>query len=179
MVTDGTGKVTQTSRAGAFGQVTAAGVAASSRSASREEATDPESGLVFPRARTYSPALGRFMQRDLAGGAWADPLSLNRYSYFDNNPASATDPSGLCADPGGPGLRYCIERFIPTAYANVGFGYGVFRGDNRGPSAGSGRRLRIRQFVDQLPNGATVGHQAEVSDRRDRPRRDCRSWPFL
>ncbi|HEV7214109.1 MAG TPA: RHS repeat-associated core domain-containing protein, partial [Chloroflexota bacterium] len=47
------------------------------------------------RARSYAPALGRFMTRDPVAGNLADPLSLNRYSYVRNDPTRLTDPSGL------------------------------------------------------------------------------------
>lgn len=56
---------------------------------------DPESGLMFYRARYYSPELGRFMQRDPHPGALADPGTVtNAYAYVSNNPNSFTDPSG-------------------------------------------------------------------------------------
>lgn len=47
-------------------------------------------GLYYLRARSYDPSLGRFLQRD--------PLPLaNRYAYAGNNPATWTDPTGLCS----------------------------------------------------------------------------------
>src|SRR5262249_44516493 len=51
---------------------------------------------IYLRARHYSPALGRFLQRDTFGGFAARPQSLNRYAYAENNPARFTDPSGHC-----------------------------------------------------------------------------------
>jgi len=94
-LTDGNGTVTQTYRTDAFGQVTGSQGSSIQPFGFTGEQQDPESGLVFLRARAYSPALGRFMQRDPVGGSGANPLSLNRYSYVGNNPASAIDPSGL------------------------------------------------------------------------------------
>jgi len=52
------------------------------------------SGLTYLRARYYDPSVGRFMSRDMVAGFVANPLSLNRYSYVGNNPATLTDPSG-------------------------------------------------------------------------------------
>ena len=52
---------------------------------------DPDSGLLFYRARFYDPQLGRFISEDpigLAGG-------VNGYSYTSNSPARRKDPSGL------------------------------------------------------------------------------------
>ncbi|MDP9238066.1 MAG: hypothetical protein M3P30_11850 [Chloroflexota bacterium] len=46
-------------------------------------------GLYYLRARSYDPALGRFLQKDPLG-------FINRYVYAGNNPINGTDPSGLC-----------------------------------------------------------------------------------
>ncbi len=51
-------------------------------------------GTLYLRARHYSPALGRFLQRDSYAGTIGRPQSLNRYAYTENNPVSRTDPSG-------------------------------------------------------------------------------------
>jgi RHS repeat-associated protein len=48
-------------------------------------------GLVYLRARHYSPALGQFINRDPAE-------TFNRYAYVGGNPVNRTDPSGLRYD---------------------------------------------------------------------------------
>jgi RHS repeat-associated protein len=53
-------------------------------------------GTLYLRARHYSPALGRFLQRDSYAGTLDRPQSLNRYAYTENNPATLSDPSGHC-----------------------------------------------------------------------------------
>jgi RHS repeat-associated protein len=58
------------------------------------EPYDDETNLLYLRSRYDDPAIGRFLQRDRMGGLLAAPLSLNRYIYVSNNPASLTDPSG-------------------------------------------------------------------------------------
>ena len=50
-----------------------------------------DSGLCTVRFRTYSPTLGRWLERDPAG--YVDGLSL--YSYVRSAPVTAADPSGL------------------------------------------------------------------------------------
>ena len=55
---------------------------------------DLETETYYLRARYYSPATGRFTQRDSFGGYYNDPLSLNRYTYVSNNPLKYKDPSG-------------------------------------------------------------------------------------
>ncbi len=58
------------------------------------EPQDPDNGLVYLRARSYDPAIGRFLERDSALPSAGNPDSLNRYTYAGNNPTSNSDPSG-------------------------------------------------------------------------------------
>lgn len=58
------------------------------------EMVDPN-GLVYLRARYYSPALGAFPSLDPVEGALDIPTSLNRYSYAQGNPTNRVDPSGM------------------------------------------------------------------------------------
>jgi len=54
---------------------------------------DPETGLMYYKARYYDPALGRFIQPD----ALTHPdqvAGMNRYAYGANNPVAFTDPDG-------------------------------------------------------------------------------------
>lgn len=73
-------------------------------------------GLYYLRARSYDPALGRFLSKD--------PLPLiNRYSYAGNNAANLTDPSGMCGGGWNP-AKYldCPGKFIqhhPDVQRNI------------------------------------------------------------
>ena len=55
---------------------------------------DSETGTIYLRARYYDPTIGRFISRDSYAGKISDPLSLNRYTYCNNNPVIFIDPSG-------------------------------------------------------------------------------------
>lgn len=52
---------------------------------------DPETGLYYYRARSYSADLGRFVSRDPIGEAGG----INLYGYVSNNPFNFFDPYGL------------------------------------------------------------------------------------
>jgi RHS repeat-associated protein len=55
---------------------------------------EPETGLVYLRARWYDPATGRFVQMDSYEGDKTNPASFNKYVSFDDRPMDYTDPTG-------------------------------------------------------------------------------------
>ena len=55
---------------------------------------DTETGTIYLRARYYDPEIGRFISRDSFAGKNEDPLSLNLYTYCENNPILYLDESG-------------------------------------------------------------------------------------
>ncbi len=55
---------------------------------------DDESGLYYLRARYYDPTIGRFISRDTLEGDITNPLTLNQYTYVENDPLGYVDPSG-------------------------------------------------------------------------------------
>ncbi len=62
------------------------------------EETDIATGLVYLRARYYSPGLRLFLSRDPFPGFAGRPQSQNGYSYTENNPVNLTDPTGEVVD---------------------------------------------------------------------------------
>ncbi|MED4954709.1 RHS repeat-associated core domain-containing protein [Paenibacillus macerans] len=58
------------------------------------ELWDDEVELQYLRARWYDPSIGRFINEDTYEGQLTDPLSLNLYTYVENNPFKYVDPSG-------------------------------------------------------------------------------------
>jgi RHS repeat-associated protein len=55
---------------------------------------DPESGLHYNLARSYDPAMSRWVSADKVMPNAYDPQSLNKYSYNRNDPVNLLDPSG-------------------------------------------------------------------------------------
>jgi len=58
------------------------------------EIYDDEIGLYYLRARYYDPTVGRFINKDSFEGQIDNPLTLNLYTYAQNNPLIYTDPTG-------------------------------------------------------------------------------------
>ncbi|MFW5433961.1 polymorphic toxin-type HINT domain-containing protein [Paenibacillus apiarius] len=63
---------------------------------------DKTTNLQYLRARWYDPSIGRFITEDPFEGELTNPLSLNQYTYVENNPLTKIDPTGnsaweLCA----------------------------------------------------------------------------------
>jgi RHS repeat-associated protein len=55
---------------------------------------DPETGLIYAKARFYDPEIGRFLSHDPFEGDVGNPPSLHRYLYAFANPTSFVDPTG-------------------------------------------------------------------------------------
>ena len=73
---------------------------------------DAESGNDYAMARYDVNRFGRFSSPDALSGSALDPQSLNHYSYTENDPVNAADPSGMVT--------------VPLVYLSGGFGGGGF-----------------------------------------------------
>ena len=58
------------------------------------EYKDPTTGLVYLRARWYEPREGRFLCKDEFEGTQEQPMTLNKYLGFSDNPVNLKDPLG-------------------------------------------------------------------------------------
>jgi RHS repeat-associated protein len=74
---------------------------------------DPETGLLFYRARYYDPKDGRFITEDPIGFEGG----INFYSYVQGNPINARDPSGTKKKKSIPETKYWWEDCNAAIYA--------------------------------------------------------------
>ncbi|MFJ1118011.1 RHS repeat-associated core domain-containing protein, partial [Bacillus thuringiensis] len=63
---------------------------------------DKEIGMYYLIARYYSPEHGVFLSVDPDPGDEDDPITMNGYTYGDNNPVMMVDPDG----------HYAIKKFV-------------------------------------------------------------------
>ena len=61
----------------------------------RDGVVTDDNGLIYMRARYYSPEMRRFVNADIVAGELSNAITLNRFAYANGNPAIHTDPSGL------------------------------------------------------------------------------------
>ena len=61
----------------------------------RDGVVTDRNGLLYMRARYYSPDMHRFVNADIIPGEISNTVTLNRYAYANGNPVSNIDPFGL------------------------------------------------------------------------------------
>ena len=61
----------------------------------RDGVVTDDNGLIYMRARYYSPEMKRFINADVVAGAISNAITLNRFAYANGNPVSFVDPFGL------------------------------------------------------------------------------------
>ena len=93
-LTDSTGSITKSYKYDAFGVEQNIDDADTNAFRYCGEYFDAETGTIYLRARYYNPTIGRFISRDSYAGEINDPLSLNFYTYCENNPIYGIDPNG-------------------------------------------------------------------------------------
>ena len=61
----------------------------------RDGVVTDDNGLIYMRARYYSPEMKRFINADIIPGKLSNAITLNRFAYANGNPVSFVDPFGL------------------------------------------------------------------------------------
>ena len=83
----------------------------------RDGVVTDSNGLIYMRARYYSPELRRFINADIIAGEISNAVTLNRYAYANGNPVSNTDPFGLSAERGT--TTYDEKYYKSKAYKKI------------------------------------------------------------
>jgi RHS repeat-associated protein len=141
---------------------------------------DPESGLIYLRARWYDPATGQFLSVDPLEGETGDA-----YSYAGDNPTNNTDPTGLCfvfscstwdsiADAsagfgdtvtlgltkdvrewinGDPGVNYCDPAYGAGGLGALALTWEIPGEDDAEAARLAGERQALRDLVNEVTNG--------------------------
>jgi RHS repeat-associated protein len=82
------------------------------------EYAEPETGLVYLRARWYDPTTGRFLQMDSFEGENAEPYTLSKYIFCENDPINRMDASGN-ADVRDLEQIPGLDKVFPTTYERL------------------------------------------------------------
>ena len=99
-ITDASGNITDTFAYDTYGKL----ISRTGTSAvifgynGRDGVVTDDNGLIYMRARYYSPAMKRFINADVIDGAISNAITLNRFAYANGNPVSFVDPFGLTAE---------------------------------------------------------------------------------
>jgi RHS repeat-associated protein len=135
---------------------------------------DSETGLDYFGARYYSNGLGRFITPDWAAKAtavpyaeFADPQSLNLYTYVRNVPTTRVDADGHFDDPfntfGGGGDYSNIQSMAGWTYTTTTFANGTTQTIVH-PTVGAVSAADLEQYrLDQMAQGPK-DHFVTVSD---------------
>lgn len=114
-LTDDSGNITDTWTYDAFGNQTSRTGATVNPFRYTSEYTDDTIGLQYNRARWYDPQVGRFISQDTFIGHLEQPISLNKYTYTNDNPVNGTDPSGK-ADLVSLSTTLTVANVLVTSY---------------------------------------------------------------
>ncbi|HEY2973223.1 MAG TPA: RHS repeat-associated core domain-containing protein, partial [Pyrinomonadaceae bacterium] len=87
-MTDASGNLVETDSYDSFGNSAGSGL---TRYGYTGRERDPDTGMMYYRARWYDPQVGRFLSEDPIGFDGG----MNWYSYVENDPIDYSDPSGL------------------------------------------------------------------------------------
>ena len=78
----------------------------------RDGVVTDKNGLIYMRARYYSPDMRRFINADIMAGEISNAITLNRYAYANGNPVSFVDPFGLSAENKGISDNTSFQELI-------------------------------------------------------------------
>ena len=125
-ITDASGNITDTFAYDTYGKLlTRTGTSAVIFGYNgRDGVVTDDNGLIYMRARYYSPEMKRFVNADIVAGKLSNAITLNRFAYANGNPVSFVDPFGLSPE---RAQTYTPVHKYPLSYASSNniFAYAV------------------------------------------------------
>lgn len=125
-ITDESGNITDTFAYDTYGkQISRTGTSAVIFGYNgRDGVVTDANGLIYMRARYYSPDMKRFVNADIVAGQISNAVTLNRFAYANGNPVSFVDPLGLSVERGNsnsselsPTIQLQLQKFLDEYYA--------------------------------------------------------------
>jgi RHS repeat-associated protein len=113
MLTDTTGTVKATMTYDAYGKPAGSTGTTTTPLGYDGQYTNTDTGLLDLRARSYDPSTAQFTRVDPLAG-----LTLAPYSYVNDNPLNASDPTGLCGLSSFGDFGDCFD---PTSSGNLAY----------------------------------------------------------
>ncbi|MET0600771.1 MAG: RHS repeat-associated core domain-containing protein [Baekduia sp.] len=182
-LTDALGVTVQSYSYDPYGQLTSATPTVENPFRYAGQYTDDATGFQYLRARYYDPTTGQFLSRDPL-----ESSTLQPYSYADNNPTNATDPSGMLSwsdisgmaagvlDAGSGGLSTRLAGSIwnfdvDCADFGAGFAVGQIAGTVIGPGkiGAAARGVRGAMEARATATGAARVAKAAGAERASTP----------
>ena len=150
-ITDQTGTVTDTFKYDTYGKLL-------SRTGTtfvifgyngRDGVVTDTNGLIYMRARYYSPELRRFVNADIIPGEISQAVTLNRYAYANGNPVSNVDPFGLAVEDKS---NISFEDVLDSAEVVLKTGWGFIKifFNSLEVSVGAGLGMMGRTTIDEI-----------------------------
>jgi RHS repeat-associated protein len=157
-VTSESGEITLNQSYSPYGEVLSSQGTAETDFAFTGEMYDPQTGLIFLRARYYSPIQGRFLQRDPWHGSEQKPLTMNPYLYAAGNPTNLLDPSGMWACTGHSDCEDWVKNTLSILSISGDAGRAIVQFFNQHDQRIEGIQLHgyVNPSCQNLPTGVLI-----------------------
>ena len=121
----------------------------------RDGVVTDTNGLIYMRARYYSPEMKRFINADIVAGQISNAITLNRFAYANDNPAMNVDPTGLL-----------VGELIGVGLLLSGLVLGLTSSSKREETSSSLRSSNRTSTRNRQSKANSTSHSAQTSTSR-------------